>query len=631
MSFINPLIYFILANGLFVYISKKTFGKCLPLTMMVTAFTYFFSQILFKTFKVGYVINLLFAVTFIVILIYSKATKKDQGQLKNNFFTKGFYSFLLMYLCVYIFDLKRSFSVWDEFSHWGVMIKEMFRLDKFYSTQLSTLMVHKDYPPIIQLFEMFFSKLSGGYSEYSIIKSIHLLSCVLFIPSFCENNKKYNKKNFIIKTLLIIISIFLVILFFDQHGIINTIYTDYILAIIVVHLFSIIIFEDDILSLFNLIRLSVGCSFLVLTKQIALPLYMMILFIFIIDIIFKNKSNLKEIINKKNIIKIIKIIILIIIIPLLCWKGWNNYVEKLDIEQQFKLSDLKLIELKGILTKTDGQLWQQTAAENYINAIETSNMTNSYIKLSYFQCLILTLLILYILFFLTKKIFYKEKIPIIAITLILGYIGYAFVMLVMYSFSFGSVEGPSLASFNRYLPTYVIICMLLLFSIFVYIENYNDPKCKSTKIMIIITSALLLIQSPSSISKIIPKLTLNQATAFESHAINIKNNVEENSKIFIIAQNSTGDHVFYIKYYMDSLTTNLKHFNLPVDNIDNYESYFNDNIKDYMLEFDYLYLAEIDDKFIKNYNFIFEDNLIEPGKLYKINKEKDNIKLSILN
>ena len=57
LSFIYPLLYLICATGFLVLISKRTFGKCLPVTMMLSAFSYFVSQALFKTFKVGFAIN----------------------------------------------------------------------------------------------------------------------------------------------------------------------------------------------------------------------------------------------------------------------------------------------------------------------------------------------------------------------------------------------------------------------------------------------------------------------------------------------------------------------------------------------------------------------------------------------
>lgn len=631
MSFVVPLVYFILANGLFVYIFKKSFDKCLPLTMMIITIIYFFSQVLFKTFKIGYIINLLLPIIFLILLIYRKITKKDLKKIKKQFFNKGFYAFILIYIFVYIFNLNRNFSVWDEFSHWGVMVKEMMRLDKFYSVNLSTLMAHKDYPPIIQIYEMFFAQISGGYSEATLVRAIQLLSFSLFIPSFCDTTKKINKSNFILKTIFIILSIFLTIMFFDQHGIINTIYIDYIMAIIVVYLFSIVIFETDTLTLFNLIRLSIGSIFLILTKQMALPLYIMFLFMFIMDIILKNRHKLKNIFYKNNIFKCIQVIVLVIIIPISCWSGWNNYINHLEITRQFELSDLKISELGGIVSNTDGETWQQLAADNYLNAIKTKNMTTSYITLSYFECLIVTLLILFILYFLSKNIFNKEKIPLLAITLTIGYFGYAFVMLVMYCFSFGPREGPILASFDRYLPTFVLICMLILVSIFIYLDNNKDPKSQSPMKLIVLFIILFIIQHPVSMQKFVPQIKTNSDNIYLNHAINIKDKVEDNSKVFIIAQDSDGRFQFYIKYYLDTITTNLHHYNLPVNVIDDYEIYFEQNVEDYMLEFDYLYLAQINDKFIERYKFLFEDNTIETGKLYKINKENNKLKLDIIN
>ena len=72
MGFLFPLLYFVLANGLLVMISKKSFGRCIPITMMLNAFVYFFSQVIFHTFKVGFVINILFAVLFIILIINMK-------------------------------------------------------------------------------------------------------------------------------------------------------------------------------------------------------------------------------------------------------------------------------------------------------------------------------------------------------------------------------------------------------------------------------------------------------------------------------------------------------------------------------------------------------------------------------
>lgn len=617
MSLLIPLIYFILANGLLVLLSKKSFGKCIPITLMITAFTLYISQYLFKTFIIGTILNVLIPIAFL-ILLFIKYKKKTLKEFNKNFFTTGLYSFIVIYICVYIFDLYRVFTKWDEFSHWGVMIKEMFRLDRFYSIKSSTLMVHKDYPPIVQLFELFYAKLSGGYKEAYLIRAIHLFNLSLFIPAISETNVKTTKFKTIIKTILIIISVFLIILLFDGHNIINSIYIDYTMAIVTAYLLGIVVFEKDLLNKFTLINLSIGLSFLLLIKQMSIPLYLMILFMFIVSIIIKRK----KIITKDSILKIVKVILLLVVIPFLTLKSWNNYVDKLNVEKQFELKDLKIMELKDIVSGTKGEKYQQEASTNYLNAIKKENITTSYLKINYIQWLIITIVLLYILWSFNKEYFHKHQISLIMATLTLGHIGYFFVMLIMYVFSFGPYEGPNLASFDRYMPTYVLISIFLIFMIF--INMYSNKKNILSK-LIILTILLILIQSPSSISKCIPRIIKPKDNGFKGMANIINKNAKKNSKIYIIAQNSSGDYQFYIKYYLDDKTTNLKYYALPILENDNYEEYFNINVKDYMYKYDYLYLAKIDDSFKEKYSFIFDNNNIKEGNLYKINKS--NIKL----
>ena len=54
-------IYLLLANLTTVIICNKTFGKCLPLTMMMQAFTLYLSQMIFKTFNIGFYLSIIYA------------------------------------------------------------------------------------------------------------------------------------------------------------------------------------------------------------------------------------------------------------------------------------------------------------------------------------------------------------------------------------------------------------------------------------------------------------------------------------------------------------------------------------------------------------------------------------------
>ena len=625
-SFIVPLIYFILANGLVVVISKRTFGKCMPITMMITAFTYFFSQVLCHTFKVGLIINVLYAIIFLIILIILKSKHKNQvlDNIKKRFFSKGFYAFLVIFIIIYIFDFNRTFSYWDEYSHWGEMIKEMLRIDNFYTVPKSTLLWHKDYPPIMQLFEMFYTTLSGGYKEAYLQRAMHLFNFTLFISFIYENDQKFNKIKISLKSLFMMIIIFLVFLLFDQHGIINTIYQDYVMVIMAAYLLSIIMTEKDTLSKFSVFSLTIGLSFLLLTKQMGLALYFMVIFMLIIDLLLKYRFKLNNIFKKKNLL-----LLIIIIVPLIFLKGWDIYVESFHINKQFKLSDIRITELKGIIDGTSGEIYQQEAADNYIQAIKTTGLTTTKISLTYFQCVLLSIFLLYFVWIYGKNIFTKKQIILFGVTLVMGSIGYAFTMLNLYVFNFGSYEGPILSSFNRYMPSYILLLLSAIMMIYIYIDNKKENPIRYYLLLILL---LLLIEDKNILYKCKPAI---KKPNYERQYINIiKNNTPENAKIFVLSQNQNenlNDNTLQIKYYINPRLTNLDYSIWNIGETDTVQEYFEKNIENYMLEFDYFYILSLGNINIEDCQFLFDDNShAQNNQLYKIINNNGKIKLKIV-
>ena len=142
-----------------------------------------------------------------------------------------------------------------------------------------------------------------------------------------------------------------------------------------------------------------------------------------------------------------------------------------------------------------------------------------------------------------------------------------------------------------------------------------------------------MIQSPNQLIKCLPKMKEQEKSYYESLALNVKNKIEDNSEIYIIAQNSVGECQFFIKYYLDTATVNLTDFNLPIyENEDyNYKEYFDKEIKEKMLQYDYVFLANIDENFIKHYSFIFDNNEIINSNLYKITNSNGDIHLELIN
>lgn len=594
MSFIIPLLYFICFTGTLVMFSKKRFSKCLPLSFMISAFTLFFSQIIFKTFNIGIIENIIIAFIFPMVCIIKKIKKDSLIQIKELMLNNGIYIFVLLYIGIYIFDFSREFSVWDEFSHWGVMVKEMFRLDSFYSINSSTLMVHKDYPPIISIYELFFAKLSGGYNETYLVRGLHLFEFSLLIPFISkEDDKKISR---IIKALVFIIIVYLLYLLFDCHGVINTIYTDYFMSMLVAYLLGSIYVNRDIISPFNLFNVSLGLSFLLLTKQMGLPLYIMIVYYFIVSIVFSKIST------NHPIMKII-IVLVSLILPITFYTGWNNYVDNLEVTRQFDLDNIEFTKLED---------YQIETYNNYVDATMSRSIISLPLKISYLAFTIIIFVVLALITYFNRNTINVYKTINLNIALIFGAIGYAAVMLFLYVYFFGNVEGPMLSSYDRYMPTFILISLTTLLIVINRIIDRLGNK-KEMIIFGIILGLLLVIQNPKNYIKIIPALKQSETSIYEKCANDlIKYNVL-GSKVFVIAQDSEGDFQYRIKYYVGNITTNQSNYNW-----DNSISYY-ENIKDYVNEFDYIYLAQINEEFDDIFDKVFDE--IKPYGLYKINNE----------
>ena len=604
MIFILPLIFFLLANATTVFVIKKEFGKCLPITAMLCAIILYISQIVFKTFVVGYVLNYIYAfISIIFFIIYLK--KKDIKSFFKYYNTRGLYVFLALYLVVFIFDFRRYFTNWDEWSHWGVMLKEMIRLDKFYTDSMSTLMYHKDYPPIVQLFELFYINISGVvFKESSAITALHLLQLVFIVP-FVERKKNDNKKS-VIEGILIFFVLMLTILFFDQHPIIDSIYTDYFLGIIVASIVSTIFVEKEYNTIYFYVYSALVFSTLLLTKQMGIPLYMMCVFLLVLFVILRN--------NKEKKYKYIILGITVILIPALFWLSWNVYKNSFDIVVQFNISDIKLSQLYGIARYKSGEPYQQQSISNFINQVETRSISTSYISMTYVQAIMLGLLILTLV--LKKYKVEKNNKVILIITLVIGAIGYLFTLMNLYLFCFEPREAISLASFERYTATYVLIVYVVSIMLFIYKNN-------KISYLYFIAVLLFIIQSNSVLYRIYPSfIQKHEVSSYEIAAEKLYDYVKDKGNLYIMP-GPGWEQSYFIHYYLEGIKCNNDLFvwdnNEKLDYKENYEK----NIKDTLYNYDYLFVTNYDDEYLSNYNFLFKGQA-KYGDLYKVIKDKND-------
>jgi len=594
MFYIVSLFWILSITGLLVLITKRKFETMLPLTFIGGAFLlYIFGFV--NHISYGYYSSWLFIIVFFILLI----KKKNKKEFVNNYFTVGFIVFIIFIILIFIKNMYTGFTYCDEFMHWGPMVKEMFRLDKFYLVGESQLLVHKDYPPFFALVELLFCRFGNCFKENYLYIGLESFSLSLFIPLY-SNITRINKTNLfkgIIMGVAIVLSCLTISItqtMVDKSLLFNSIYVDYPMALLTA--FSLFFVYSTLdWDKFNAIYLSSFLCSLVLTKQMGLPFYLVVLLVWILKVACFDKKKIK-----------FTHLLFFIIIPIIVYLSWKIAVKFYNTDMQFNLNSFNITELKDFIIGNNRPEYRIETFINFKYNILYRKLVLNPIELTYFECVLLVIVIL--------MIFTKERIKslIISIGYGIGAIGYAFAMLFLYTFMFSYEEAIELASFDRYMGTYLFLGFIVLFMI---IFNEINKQNKAIWYQLVLLLITLLFVEPAS---------------YETLTINTELKDTSDKKVLLIRQFWTGD-----KYEREVNNG----FTIDIVNRDHLCTYDDDETMKKEVEkfyselksYNYLYVKAYDGDFDKYWNEISNGELLYNGNLYEICVENDKIELKDLN
>lgn len=187
MSMLAPLIilYLVLLCGCFFGCAyfRRRFEEMLPLwciTIVLAMFLFGITGLL----KAGaYFILPLALAAFIAGALRLK--KMGAGDFRSRFLSPGFWLFALLYVALILFNRGRLLLAWDDFSHWGDVVKVMTTMDVMSTSPLSNSLF-KEYPPALALFQYLLQKLillcGGEFTEWPLFFSYQLLFLSLAFP-----------------------------------------------------------------------------------------------------------------------------------------------------------------------------------------------------------------------------------------------------------------------------------------------------------------------------------------------------------------------------------------------------------------------------------------------------------------
>ncbi len=463
------IIFSISANLAIIF--KKQIEQTIPICVMgMILCIYFFA--FFELLDVGVIVTgiiSLWSLGYLIKKIIEAIKQKNIKNVLNKIITPGFIIYTVLYVAFIIINHRAIFVNHDEFTHWGIMIKNMV-IHHSLGVGENSVVEYSEYPPFTAIFQYIFIYFKRSYSESTIITASNILYLSIVITII--RNVEWKKQ---LKKLILYVPIILflpMICFIDFYG---AIIVDGILGVFFFYvIYTWYAEKNDILKK---IGVTLGCCSIALIKLSGIGLSI-IAFLIGAGYVFKKKENREK--ECKSLVIMIGIIII-------CIMSWQIRLKITKAPQKWEMDNINIKAITDI-SKNEREI---ETVENYIdNIFNQKVITDKNITVFVYLIIIIAYSIFEIIQIKEKE--EKKKYRYYSIALLIAGMVYAIALLVTYLFIIPKQEAWAIPSFDRYIGT--IILPITMFHMIESIERREDLK----KIGIIIGIVILLVMLPTS-------------------------------------------------------------------------------------------------------------------------------------
>lgn len=549
----------------------------------------------------------------LVILLYLAATGyvifllcKNRGKLLKVAASPAIIVWIILFLYILVINWGRLYSSWDEFSHWGLVVKNMYLFDAFSNHEYSTV-TFGEYPPALALWQYFVSKCYGSYSESAVY-----MATGWFIASMCMplvgrfSLRKWwgaLASAFALLCLpLIFYRWYIVLLYVDPF---QGVMLGYIL------LFDYLNGER---GLFYKLHMFAALAVLCLVKSNGLYLAVVALGIIVVSDICKKR------------VKDQMAVWLVMFAGILFGKySWTLYLNLTGFQAAWNTGSISMQSIIGLATG-NMQLYQKQSILNFIDALSEYGFGGCA-----FSMYIPTWLAVFSLVFLFNIYMGREEKKkqsyVLMWGMLLGFVIYAVGLMVLYIFIYTEGEAVSLASFDRYMGTFLVAMVMVVAGVTVDTFAGEDKAALGTGIVICAMSFFLPLTYIYDITLYAPMECKKSRNYREEHlqVEQYKDILDYTAhKVMYISQEDNGIDKMMLKYMMTPVPTDAtgRAWSLggPYSDSDNYSANFTaEDLRNYIESeaFTHVYLFTLNDYFHETYSELFVNGEIVEKGMYE--------------
>jgi len=460
-------------TGCLAVLMRKRFEEQLPLSVtLIVAVLYFFSlagQLMAGFYTVLALTAAAGAGT--VWLLWKRRAEKPLRLLM----TPGFAAFFLVALWLLLCFRGHMFTAWDDFSHWGLAVKNMHMYQALPAAVPQSTVTYRDYPPATTLFSWFWTQLSGGFNEGDPQRALNMLMMCFLLPLMRKQRwKKWGS------SVSMALALFLLPLAFHAEAY-RTLAVDLLLGCLVLHALTnwFLVTRDK----HTLLVLSCSLFLLPIVKETGVMFALLVLVIIGVDIIMGKDSEF-------NKLKMLLVLVLSIALSRLSWVA---YLQLNDIPKVWNPAAISFTEIIKMF------LWESTpyrtrALANFWEALcdPTFLMDGHIVQLSYVMWVAVFALaagwIIHVGGENARR--YRRCFGILAV----GLVVYTFALLIVLQFLFRMDEAENLASLDRYLSSYLL--PMVMFPALILHRHYMSKERNAVSSGLCLLAVLLMVVNP---------------------------------------------------------------------------------------------------------------------------------------
>lgn len=211
-----------------------------------------------------------------------------------------------------------------------------------------------------------------------------------------------------------------------------------------------------------------------------------------------------------------------------------------------------------------------------------------------------------------------------------GNIGYAFSMFVLYMFCYSEVEMTSLASYSRYMGSFVTSEYLILLFIFCRLTAQISSSSLNTKSVLIVFGSSLFLLDATRLVDLAPQVLKGEPMIeCRIRAEYIQNHTEDEDDIFVISSNNCA-YIYYLNYYLENRDMDIRYLYSNIASESESDSEYWQSIKDCIEENNYVYICDGSEQVNFELGRYSKSSTLEDNTLYKVVLSNTGLRLNIV-